>query len=761
MKRQFLERIPLFAALLAIILFYSYFFGEALMSPNSYMHSAEHDGLKNYFTFSYHAANEGVSTDFTGMNYPFGENVIYTDNQPFIGFLVGWMPFLKGYEVGFLNLFMYFSVLFAAYILWKIFNQLNVNTWIAAAGIFAIIILSPQFFRLKAHYALSYMWVIPFTILLLLRFVQAENRLKYSILLFIFLSIVFLIHPYLGLMALIFAGTSVGLFFLFRKVNLKQAAISLSLVGGSALGFKLFLLLSDTHVDRTMQPSGLFENYAFLETVFVPYISPFKGILSTIFPILHEQPYEGWGYIGFATIIGLVALFLFWLKKLVLNRKKALEIFSHPVSILLLASIFVLLFSMLIPMKWFEEETIYKLGFLNQFRSLGRFSWVFYYTAGVSVVLGLNYLLKTTKVKWKILTWTFVIFFPILNGIEAFGMFEFFCPQIAKEKNLFRIENLDADFKHLISVAKAQDVDAILPLPFYHVGSEHTFRIGTANSLHKSMVLSYHTGLPLMGSFLSRTSMSETISIFSLFTPSYFRKASIPSLKGKTLLIFYTKEIIDQYEVFVLSKGKLVYENETCALYKVNYDDLVRLNQTEVKKTIKELQIAALIVDRINVSDTTLFFSNNFEDSKSPFAYGGKGALQVEKAKYNFLADLCVEKDADMILRFWYHKGKDGLYNAMIFIEETDTIKKTGQWLNLTDAHNFPLIDNEWVLIEIPFHAKSGPYNYKAVIKGDDNAKGFYYIDNLTLCPASTLYYTKDSSWVKKGDLLYNNIPIR
>ena len=761
MKRKFLERIPLITALTAIILFYSYFFGDALFSPNTYMHSAEHDGLKNYFTFSYHTANDGVATEFKGMNYPYGENIIYTDSQPFIGFVVGWMPFLKGYEVGFLNLLMYFSVLLAGIVLWKIFKHLDVNTWIAAAGIFAIIILSPQFFRMKAHYALSYMWVIPSVILLLLRFIEGDRKMRYSIFLFVFLLIVFFIHPYLGLMALIFTGISLGLFFLFRKLSFKQAAIALGMVGGSAICFKLFLSLTDYHINRTIQPSGLFENYAFLETVFVPYISPFKGILSAIFPILHEQPYEGWGYIGFATIIGLFALFVFWLKNILFNRKRASEIIHHPVSIILLASIFVLLFSMLIPMKWFEEETIYQLGFLNQFRSLGRFSWVFYYTAGIVVVLGLNYLRRHLKAKSQILAWALVIVFPIFNGIEAFGVFEFFSPQIAKEKNLFRSENLDAEFRHLISVVKAQDVDAIIPLPYYHVGSEHTFRVGSANSLYKSMVLSYHTGLPLMSSFLSRTSITETMSLFTLFTPNFFKKPSIPALKGKILLIFYTKESIDQYEMELLSKGKLVYEDKNHALYKVNYNDLSKVNQSDVRIKVKEIEKLGLAINGTFVSDTSLFYSNNFEEFTSPFSYGGKGAMQIEKAKFNFLAELSVEKDTDMMLRFWYYKGSDGLYNAMLFIEETDTVSKTGQWLNLTDAHNFPIIDNEWVLIEIPFHAKSGPYQYKAVIKGDDNAKGFYYIDNLVLAPASTNYFSRNISKVKNKDLLFNNIPIR
>ena len=761
MKRQFLERIPLLAALTAIILFYSYFFGDALLSPNSYMHTADHDGIKNYFTFSYHTSNEGVSTEFRGMNYPYGENVIYTDSQPFVGFVVGWLPFLKGYEVGFLNLLMYFSVLLTALILWKVFKNLSIHNWIAAAGIFAIIILSPQFIRFKAHYALSYMWVIPFTILLLLRFVQSDRKIKYSLYLFVFVSVIFLIHPYLGLMAVIFSGISLGLFFLFRKIQFKQAFIALGFVGGSAFFFKLFLLLTDTHTGRTIQPSGLFDNNAFLETVFVPYISPFKGVLSTIFPILNGQPYEGWGYIGFATILGLAALLIFWIKLIIYNKRRAVEFFSHPVSIIFLASIFVLLFSMLIPMKWFEEETIYRLGFLNQFRSLGRFSWVFYYTAGIVVVLGLNYLLRHSTARWKMLMWVLVIVLPIFNGIEAFGLFEFFSPQIAKEKNLFRIENVDADFRHLISVAKAQDVDAIIPIPYYHVGSEHTFRVGTVKSQQFSMVLSYHTGLPLVSSFLSRTSITEATSLLALLTPSYFKKKSIPGLKGKTFLIYYSKEVIDHYDSGILSKAKLIYENEKDALYKISYDDLVNLDQSEVDNKMKEIETKKTEINGLMVSDSTSFYSNNFENQKSPHAYGGTGGLILEKSKFNFLVNINSIKEEDMMLRFWYYKGNDGLYNAMLFVEETDTISKKSQWICLTDAYSFPLIDNDWVLIEIPFHVKDGPYNYKAVIKGDNDAKGYFYVDNVILSLSSTNYFTKNASWSKKGDVLFNNIPIR
>lgn len=58
-----------------------------MLNPNSFLLTKQGDGLKNYYTTSYYIKyNKGLSS--SAMNYPFGEHVIYTDNQPFIGIIL-------------------------------------------------------------------------------------------------------------------------------------------------------------------------------------------------------------------------------------------------------------------------------------------------------------------------------------------------------------------------------------------------------------------------------------------------------------------------------------------------------------------------------------------------------------------------------------------------------------------------------------------------------------------------------------------------
>jgi len=42
------------------------------------------DGAKNYYTVAYHIEHDSSYTWFNGMNYPYGEHAVYTDNQPLV-----------------------------------------------------------------------------------------------------------------------------------------------------------------------------------------------------------------------------------------------------------------------------------------------------------------------------------------------------------------------------------------------------------------------------------------------------------------------------------------------------------------------------------------------------------------------------------------------------------------------------------------------------------------------------------------------------
>ena len=40
------------------------------------------DGFKNYMTTNWHLAHDSSYVHYGGMNYPYGEHVLFTDNQP-------------------------------------------------------------------------------------------------------------------------------------------------------------------------------------------------------------------------------------------------------------------------------------------------------------------------------------------------------------------------------------------------------------------------------------------------------------------------------------------------------------------------------------------------------------------------------------------------------------------------------------------------------------------------------------------------------
>ena len=81
-------------------------FGDVFLHPNAYLFGIIGDSIKNYFTFAWYVVYDS-GLHFSGMNYPYGEHVIFTDNQPFFSFLVSLLPqSLKPNPVVFLNYLM-------------------------------------------------------------------------------------------------------------------------------------------------------------------------------------------------------------------------------------------------------------------------------------------------------------------------------------------------------------------------------------------------------------------------------------------------------------------------------------------------------------------------------------------------------------------------------------------------------------------------------------------------------------------------------
>src|ERR1041384_1921736 len=77
----------LLAAILAIL---DYMYPGIFTRPWRLLPTLGGDGIKNEFTYLYQVLY-GKGYWFEGMNYPFGEHIVYTDGQPLLSITLAWL----------------------------------------------------------------------------------------------------------------------------------------------------------------------------------------------------------------------------------------------------------------------------------------------------------------------------------------------------------------------------------------------------------------------------------------------------------------------------------------------------------------------------------------------------------------------------------------------------------------------------------------------------------------------------------------------
>ncbi len=154
--------------------------GEWLKAPGDYMLTDSPDGFKNYVTTIWHVQRDSTLTHYGGMNYPFGEHVLFTDNQPiFSGALQWWdrnVASMSGRTVGAMNIFQVISLLFGCAAMFLLLRKLHLPVWFAGWVALGVVFLSPQINRFDGHFGLSHTFVFPLLLYLLCRYEERRSR---------------------------------------------------------------------------------------------------------------------------------------------------------------------------------------------------------------------------------------------------------------------------------------------------------------------------------------------------------------------------------------------------------------------------------------------------------------------------------------------------------------------------------------------------------------------------------------------------------
>lgn len=484
------------------------FYGKFILSPNTYFFGPGGDGIKNYYTFAWHIQYDSSYTHFSGMNYPWGEHTVFTDNQPLVSntarFVNNNIFEIGHWAVGINNILLFIGLLVAIGLLYKIFYVFTQNTWYATAAAIAVGFMSPQIGRFEGHFALAYCFVVPLAIWWAYFFfknpkwwLSAAMGITMLLLLYIHVYYLVIVVPLLLLL---------WLFFLLKKQDgitwLKAIPhIFIQTLLPFAL-YYLWLKTTDTVTDRPTQPFGIVEYAAHWEGLLLPlgldYFVAFKKLFG-----VRKVSMETISYVGMPVVLFILGAIGYGISQIFKKKTEPKE--TSPVNynkrflhILLYAAIVVFIYAAFVPFLFNIPSVSKYLGLLKQFRSLGRMLWVVFYGLNIFVFVYIyNKLKANTRFRW--LPWALLAL-------------------LAVEATLYNLHNskiIDNPYKKLTwipSTVTAEKYAAIVPIPFFHEGSENIGCTPQNDTIvGQTFLVSWHTGIPMAGVKMSRTSLAQTL----------------------------------------------------------------------------------------------------------------------------------------------------------------------------------------------------------------------------------------------------------
>lgn len=709
------------------------FYGKFIVSPNSYLFSPGGDGIKNYYTFAWHVQYDSNYNHFRGMNHPWGEHVVFTDNQPLISnaarFVNNNITPVGNVAVGINNLLLFIGLLAAIGILYKLFFAFTGHQWFAVIAAIALGMMSPQIDRFDGHFALAYCFVVPLFIWWLYTFFEypafkLSLAMGFTLLLLLFIHVYYLVI--VGALVL-----CVWFVFLLSKGNgitLKKAIphLFIQIVLPFGLYF-LWLKLTDTVTDRPTQPYGIVEYAAYWEGLLLPldyeYFKPLKQALG-----VRKVSVETIAYAGLPLL-----LFILWAigngiyaktkKKKESEQTQAISSYNQQfLKVLLLAVCMVFVYAAFVPFLFNIPSISKYLGLLKQFRSLGRLLWVVFYGLNIfALVYVFTKVRENARYRW--LPWAMVGVLAIEGTLY----------------NLHSLSIIDNPRQPLTWVPQHLNPDkyeAIIPIPFYHEGSENIGKVPLSDTIvGQSMLLSWQTGIPLQAVKMSRTSLAQTLQQLEMgyeitYAPTLLKKATKPYL----LLHF----LRDSTSLHFYRELHPIAQTDSFRLYEVTAQKLETLIQQRAKH----------IIDFVGNTEFEVspFIFRDYESNATKLFFEGKGALEVSGTKTTTLIDTAFEDLGDSIsVSFWIYAHTEGLPQLKLLVDEAKGTERV-HVLNHVQA-----VMNGWMLVEYNYTTTTGKTRVQ-LLKDGAKPNELLYIDNLMVRPARWPFIQQ-----QKSGLVFNN----
>ena len=614
------------------------YYGFFIVHADSYFISIWGDGFKNYYTFAYYVFYDHGS-HFTGMNYPFGEHVVFTDDQPILAFLFRYLShisYIKEHLHALFTICTFLSLPVCASVVFMIFTEYDIKGLYAVVSAVFIAMLSPQIIRLSGHFGLSYCFFIPLAILLLIK-ASKTGYDRYLILLSIAVTVFGLIHIYHLAIISFFILAYATIYFLVSKKRKADFRIFIkqTITGLAPFVFiKIFMFLTDPVVDRPDSPWGFFETCATYDSVFlIPYSFIYQFIAHHI--RMPNAASERWSYIGIVADLILIFFVVSSLVRFSLTRRIFKNI-STTLPVAFAASVVLLLFSFGLPFTISGCKGLFDYtGPLRQFRAPCRFAWTFYYMSNIFCLVYMSRLASVLDIRiWvkrgmglAIFTLWFVDLNVVNNSIKH---------EISGYGGVVDMKNEQTGIEKLLLAngLSVNEFQAFLYLPYFTTGSEKTLIAWGGDVM--GMKVSLYTGLKMIDAEMSRTSLSQ-VNLNTQLTSSMLIQKQVLKLypsKLPLLVALAIHEATTENEQALVKKGAYLGSAyifpDTLRFYSLPltaFDDTAGLILSRFDDMVSSMYRHPAYLSSDSAEDVVI---KTYDQMKAPFVRFGIGAMYLE-----------------------------------------------------------------------------------------------------------------------------------
>ena len=735
----------------------SAFYGNLFNKLNRVCFASGGDGMQSFVNMEYHIRYDSSYLRCNSMNYPYGEHVFFTNNQPPISntikFISEHFVDISGYTLGILNFLMLFCLLITPVLLYLILTDSGTGRILASLAAVGITYLSPQLDRFGGHFNLAYVCAIPLMILLLTRFFRKPSALLSATIAFTVMAGAlthFYLYGFFALLILFFYGDCV---LNKRAVFSKKYGWIIHLFLQLVLPFLILqaFYFSDHVTDRTAHPWGFLYYRAYPQSIFLPLNKPYGRFLHHYSDFSYID-WEGYAYIGLLAVTA-TAIFMGRMAGKLMNGafREIWRVTSNiQLNILFWAAVAALLYSFGLPFVLGLQGLVDFTGPIQQMRGIARFSWVFFYVMNIVAVYGLWEAWKTGRRKAPLLVImalaVLMLFYDAYYNVRGRGKsLENIIPALTDNK----LENPDNQWIRRVGIPAYQ---AMIPLPYFHVGSENIWRDGGCDIIPQSFIALARSGLPSLGVMLSRTSMSQTIENMGLMlepSAASVNMGRFPSEKPFLLMAARCESLTEQ-EKRLIRHATWLDSSGVFDIYALPFRAFRDIYDSVALAAVQEYRDLKLF-DHAGIKSTDSTLTHHYFYTDSLFT-------GMAKDKNILFSGPLPNADTSLtyVLSFWMDNVRTDLYpRTKAILAESDNQGNMIREESSEVSKHFVMIDGNRALVEYAFRFSHPAGRISISLQNQALGRKLLRVDDLLIRPEKTNIYRQTGEELWKNNRFY------